>query len=160
MIRHKTILVPTDFRVASLNTLRWALEESNESTVDVVLLYCETLDDSITERLFYSPRRIIDGLLTADYKDAISILRNRFENKLGELRIELFHGKTQPAFDTLLNTLNIDAIYLSTLYRLHRPGRTFDPASYIKQGKVPYYEVAWFPQDVITTEDSLENLFL
>lgn len=160
MIGQLTVLIPTDFRVASLNTLRCALEQIDEPRVNVVLLYCETLDDSITELLFYSPKRIIGDLLTTDFRDAISILINRFENKLGDFQIELFHGKVQSVFDTLLDTLKVDAIYVSTSYQLHLSGRAFDPASYIRRSQAPCYEVAWETQDAITEEDSLENLFL
>jgi len=51
----KTILIPIDFRVASLNTLKYALERSSGSPHRVILIYAEYLEDSITELLFYRP---------------------------------------------------------------------------------------------------------
>ncbi|GAB3503727.1 hypothetical protein GCM10027341_33280 [Spirosoma knui] len=155
-----TILVPIDFRVASLNTLRWALEQVDAPSVNVVLLYCERLDDSITELLFYSPKRIVKDLMTPDFEDAINILINHFENKIGELKIELFHGKVQSTFDTLLDTLKIDKIYLAQFYQLQLPKQAFDPLPYIRKTHIPYREIAWIPQEVLVHQDSLEHLFL
>lgn len=160
MVSPKTILVPTDFRVASLHPLRLALELIEEPAVDVVLLYCQALDDSITELLFYSPARIVRDLSTNDFNDALSILRNRFEQTMGNLRIELFHGHAQATFDTLLDRLNVDAIFLSRSYQLHLSKRAFDPWPYIEQCPVPHYKIG--PQTRVTSaeEDKLENLFL
>ncbi len=160
MNRQKTILVPTDFCVASLNTLKLALEQVEEPKVNVVLLYCEYRDDSITELLFYSPSQIIRGLLTDDFRDAVSMLTNRFENKIGQLRVELFHGHAQATFDMLLDTLNVDAIYFSKVYKLRAAKRSFDPTPYIVNGVVPYYEVEWPSQETASEIDKLENLFL
>ncbi len=154
-----TILIPTDFRVASLHTLRLALELIQEPVVNVVLLHCRTLDDSITDLLFYSPRRIVDDLLTNDFRDAISLISNRFEHKMGKLRIELFHGHAQSTFNVLLETLQIDAIYVPKSYSLHVAKRAFDPLPYIVKCTIPYYRLPWDWQ-YITEEDRLENLFL
>lgn len=156
----KTILIPIDFRVASLNTLRWALEQLEEPRVNVVLLYCKHLDDSITELLFYSPRRIINDLLTDNFKDAIRILSNHFGPKVSKINIELFHGGVQSVFDTLLDTLGVDAIYVATLYRLHCPKRAFDPLPYIRESTIPCHEIAWIPQELPAHEDSLDHLFI
>lgn len=160
MVGQKTILIPTDFRVSSLNTLRLALERLEESSVDVVLLYCETLDASITELLFYSPERIIRDSVTNDFRDALSILMNRFENEIGALTVELFHGHVQSVFDTLLDTLRVDEIYVAKSYRLHLSKRAFDPMPYIERSSVPCYKVAWDQPRVMPEEDKLENLFL
>lgn len=160
MSSQKTILIPTDFRVASLNTLRLALERLDESSVDVVLLHCETLDASITELLFYAPDRMIRDRMTTDFRDALSILMNRFENKIGTLSFELFHGYAQSVFDTLLDTLQVDAVYVAKSYRLHLSKRAFDPMPYIQKSHVPHYELATDRQPVVPEEDKLENLFL
>lgn len=160
MNRQITILVPTDFCVASLNTLRLALEQIAEPTVNVVLLHCEVRDDSITELLFYSPARIVDDLLTDDFREALSILTNRFENKIGQFRIELFHGHVQSVFDTLCDTLKIDAAYFSRSYKQHLSKRAFDATPYIVNGIIPYYEVDWLRQETTFEKDRLENLFL
>jgi hypothetical protein len=156
----KKILVPTDFRVASLHPLRLALELIEEQPVDVVLLYCQTLDDSITELLFYSSTRIIEDVSTADFEDAISILRNRFEYKIGTLQIELFHSHAQHAFDTLLATLGIDAIFIAQSYPLHLGKRAFDPRPYIEKCPVPHYKLGLGQQSDLSEADKLENLFL
>ncbi|GAB3639522.1 hypothetical protein [Spirosoma arcticum] len=155
-----TILISTDFRVASLHTLRLALELIDEPRVDVVLLHCQTLDDSITEMLFYSPTQIIRDLATDDFNDAVSIIRNRFEPKIGNLRIKLFHGYAQSAFDTLLETLKIDSIFIPESYRLHLSNRAFDPWPYVQKCPIPHYQIGSKGHPATAETDKLENLFL
>lgn len=55
----KRILVPIDFQVESLNTLKLALKQHADNEVIVHLVYGELLDESITRMLFYDPARII-----------------------------------------------------------------------------------------------------
>lgn len=160
MNRQKTILIPTDFCVASLNPLRLALEQTPEPAVNVVLLHSRMLDDSITELLFYSPARIIHDLLTDDFREALSMLRNRFGNKFGLLRIELFHGYAQCTFDMLSDTLKIDAIYFSKSYKQQLTQRAFDATPYIIKGVIPYYDVDELWQETTVEKYRLENLFL
>lgn len=161
MIERRKILIPTDFRVSSLHTLRLALEEIDAPKVDVVLLYGTTLDTSITEMLFYSPRRIIADLLTDDFREGISILFNRFESKIGDWQIELFHGYRQRAFDTLLNTLGVDTCYMGRSYPYHLTGDAFDLTPFLQKSVVPCREVDWAHEvDIPFAEDGLESLFL
>ena len=66
----KNILVPIDFQVASLNTMKLALEDREDCEVRVILMYSEFLTDSISDLLFYSPHKIIDAKLTPEFKEA------------------------------------------------------------------------------------------
>lgn len=52
MKHNKNILIPIDFTIESLNTLKFALEENKNEQLTVVLMYATHLSDSITELLF------------------------------------------------------------------------------------------------------------
>ena len=86
------ILLPTDFTVESLLTLKKAMEELPDTDVEAVLLYAEHLSTSITELLFYSPAERRRQLVTSHFEEALTILINRFEKRLLRISIEFFHG--------------------------------------------------------------------
>src|SRR5690606_24867388 len=123
----KTILVPIDFSVASLNTLKLALESSNEKHISAVLIFSELLNDSISDLLFYKPRRIINALIGPEFKEALEILKNRYEGRLMDLQIKLFHGVNKNYLNNFLDANKITHIYIPKAYKLKTIKKSFDP---------------------------------
>ncbi|MBA4852335.1 universal stress protein [Emticicia sp. BO119] len=156
----KTILIPIDFRVASLNTLKYALERSSGSPHRVVLIYAEYLEDSISELLFYRPESKIASKITPEFRNALEVLRNRFEYQITDLSIKLFHNRSRRGLRRFIENQQIDEIYIPQTYRLKMPKKAFDLVSIIRQTFIDYQEVDW-PQDntVASEKDHLEFLF-
>lgn len=156
----KTLLVPTDFSVPSLNALRLALEQVEEDqSVDVVLMYAEWLDDSITELLFYSPKKRIESLKSAVFEEALMILQNRFENRIASIRIELFHGYNTSAFHNFAQANQIDQVVILQDYTFKPAKRGFDPSPLIKKSKLPIQYLVWKDQGTYFEENQLQLLF-
>ncbi len=155
----KTILIPIDFHVESLNTLKLALKQNADSEVQVVLMYCEYLSDSIRDLLFYSPHKRIAELASADFHDAISIIRNRFSTTLISLRIELFHGHNASAFRNFTDGNRIDEIYIPKSYTLKKYKSGFDPGPLIKKSRLPFFEMDWATDTSLSQQDQLGFLF-
>lgn len=137
----KTILVPIDFRVASLNTLKLALEPYSEDPIEVILMYSEYLDDSITELLFYTPNKTVANNITPAFREALEIIRNRFEGKIKYISIELFHGHNKNAIKTFLEANKVDEIYIAKNYQLKMSKRAFDPTPLLKKSSYKIIEV-------------------
>lgn len=157
---HKTILVPTDFCVASLNTLRLALEKNQQGlSLKVVLMYAELLEDSIAELLFYSPEKRINVLKSIEFDEALSILKNRFENRIVEVSLELFHGYNHQAFKHFTDANGIDEIYIPKTYQFNLLSRGFNPMPIIKKSKLPIYELEWQYQGVCLENNQLHLIF-
>ncbi len=157
----ETILVPIDFRVASLNTLKLALESYPGQQVRVVLMYAETLDDSITELLFYTPDKKIKDLTSPEFKEALEVLKNRFEGTIwGDITILLFHGQTSMAFTNFAKANGIDTVFIPQTYRLAPPKKAFDPTSLIRKSAISFREVGWVsPRNTTTEQEQLITLF-
>jgi hypothetical protein len=155
----KTILVPTDFRIESLNTLKLALKQNEQYELKVVLLYAELQSDSITDLIFYSPQKIIQSHITQGFRDAISILQNRFGPVFAGLKIELFHGHTNSAFANFLQARGVSEIYVPGRYSLQATGRAFDPAKLINTSGLPVFKMDWEPAGSLTEADQLHTLF-
>lgn len=156
----KTILIPTDFRVASLNTLKYALEKSSGGSYHVILIYAEYLEDSITELLFYRPESKIASKITPEFRNALEVLRNRFEFQIADLDIKLFHNRSRRGLRRFVENHKIDEIYIPQTYHLKMPRKAFDLVSIIRQTFIDYREIDW-PQDhnVTSEKDHLEYLF-
>jgi hypothetical protein len=155
----KNILIPTDFKIESLNTLKHALEERKREKSTAILMYSEYLSDSISELLFYNPARKIKSLASADFNDATEILINTYESSLHALKIELFNGINKNAFLNFYEAHGIDLIYLPKDYRLKPYKNGFDPIPLIKKSKVEYKEVALVSNRPTTNKDELTQLF-
>ena len=159
MSETKTILVPTDFRVASLNYLKIALENAPDERVNIVLVYAEHQSDAIGELLFYSAEKRIDTLMSPQFREALEVIKNRFEYKLNHLAVQLFHGYTLAAFKNMLEGSGIDAIILPKNYRFDLSGRAFDLVPMIRKVNLPITEIEWQINVNTTGQEQLHTLF-
>ena len=155
----KTILIPIDFRIESLNTLKYALAERKREKSTIILMYSQYISDSITELLFYNPAKVIKALASSDFNDAIAIISNTHECSLHTVKIELFNGLNKNAFLNFHQAHGVDLTYLPKDYCLKPHKNGFDPIPLIKKSKVDYREVAWTSDHPTTTKDELNQLF-
>jgi hypothetical protein len=153
------ILIPIDFRIESLNTLKYALEERRNKKSTIILMYSEYISDSITELLFYDPAKKIKELASSDFNDAIAIINNTHESSLHTIKIELFNGLNKNAFLNFYEAHGIDIIYLPKDYRLKPLKNGFDPIPIIKKSKVAYREVTWSNDYSTSSKNELNQLF-
>ncbi len=151
----KTILIPTDFSVASLNTLRHALEQAKNNRHHIVLLYAEILTDSISDLLFYSRERIISPHITPAFIEALEIIKNRFEKKVSDIEIIPFHGRTMSAMQTFLKANKVDEIFIPPMFSLSTAKQAFDPLPFLKKAGVPVHEIKWGNAMLFSEKDQL-----
>lgn len=154
----KTILVPVDFNVECLNTLKLALRRNEEKLNTVVLMYPYAGTTSITELMFNSPNKVINSLRTREFDDALAIIKNRFAKSVKRIRFELFSGHNNNAFENFVEGNRIDEIYIPKLYKL-KPAKGFNPLPIIKKSKLPVHEIAWDSNIIVYPLDQLGPLF-
>ena len=133
----KTILIPTDLQVGSLNALRSYLVESGPSGTEVVLMHAMFPPDGIADLLFYSPMRTIEGLMGERFREALAVLRNRFEQQLERVEFVAFHGRTRSAFEDFARARRVQEVHLCAGYTFKLHERAFDPGPLIRKGDVP-----------------------
>jgi hypothetical protein len=155
----KKLLIPTDFKIESLNTLKYSLEERKQEKSSVILMYSAYNSDSITDLLFYNPTKIVEALVSSNFNDAINIIKNTYETSIHSFKIELFHGLNLNAFLNFYESHGIDLVYLPKDYCLKPYKNGFDPIPLIKKSKVQYSEVAWTSDQGTSNKDELNQLF-
>ena len=155
----KKILIPIDFKIESLNTLKYCLEERKKEKSSIILMYSAYNSDSITEVLFYNPVKIVEALISSNFKDAINIIKNTYESSFDSFKIELFHGLNTKALLNFYDAHGIDLVYLPKDYCLKPFKNGFDPIPLIKKSKVEFKEVAWTRENDLAYKDDLNQLF-
>lgn len=155
----KTILIPIDFTIASLYTLRQALEHYETTQVKIVLMYADRLNDSITDLLFDSSYKKILTYTSPEFQEALYILKNRFETLVQSIRIEMFHGNNVNAFKNFIGGNHINMIYIPKGYDLKLKSKGFDPIPLIKKSRMPFQEIEWISRSNNTDPDQLNSLF-
>lgn len=155
----RSILIPTDLSVNSLKTLKHALNESGPEALNIMLVFPYMQPTGIGELLFYSPSKTLRSLQSDDFKDALEVLRNRYENKVASLRVELFQGRTQRALDDLLQVNNVQEIHLPEEHvkLIHPQG--FDIMPMLQASAVRKQVHHWEPAPMHLSEDRLQVLF-
>lgn len=155
----KRILVPIDFSIESLKTLKTALHDLHDTKADIILMYAEYTSSSISALLFYSPEKRLQVLLKPEFKEALTILKNRYEGVIDTISIDFFHGYGVTAFKNYVEGNQIDTIYLPKQYTLRPLADGFNPVPIIKKSKLPYREADWTPSTRTSQEEQLSQLF-
>lgn len=155
----KNLLIPTDFRVESLNVLKHALEQCSGHTVNVTLFYAGLPGNTLTDLLFYSQRDILNSLTHPEFEQALAVIRNCYENCLGSLTIQLLQGDHDAALEGLVLRNNISEIYVPRDYRLTEHPGSFNPVPLLKKYPLPVHEVAWTPSVGRDGQNQLSSLF-
>lgn len=158
----KKIIVPTDFSVESLSVLRLALQDlKHDEQADVLLVHGMRAEDSITELLFFSKRKLIESLTNDAFNEACKILGNKFSERINSFRIDIFRGFTQRAFDTYVDAERVDIIYMaaSTSEMRQVTNGSFDVRPFIRHSQVPVREVS-LNEIPVLEKGMLAELFL
>ncbi|MDI9256042.1 MULTISPECIES: hypothetical protein [Flavobacterium] len=133
----KTILIPTDFTVKSLNVLKTILVNSqNTDTFNILLVHGISLNDSIRDLLFYSKSEQIESLTNPEFQEACEVIKNKFGQQIASLRIDLFSGYNLAAFENYLEGNKVDAIFTCERKSLLINKNSFDLSQFIDKCSV------------------------
>lgn len=134
---YRTILLPTDFTVNSLNLAKKIIEKESVEKVDFVFIHGIHLTDSISDLLFFSKETVIEKLSNDEFNKSCNVFHQLYSEKINSLKIELFTGFTQSAFNNLLSALKIDEIYLPEQFPLVLThAMSADLTKYLKRANV------------------------
>lgn len=155
----KTVLIPTDFTIESLNLFKYVVQTA-EDDCHVVFVHCLSPSESMIDLLFVGNDTLIGRMAGRDFKEACAILRNRSDAHRITDTIELFKGKTISAFQNFLDGFGIDEIVAPLSYRFQRPSnRSIDPVPFIRESQRPVIEVDWPDSSSLPEKNQLAELF-
>ena len=130
----KTILIPTDFTVQSLNVLKTILANNETTqTFDVILLHGVSLSDSIRDLLFFSKAEQLDSLTNDEFDEACEVIKNKFDSQINSLRTDIFSGHNRSAFNNFLEGNKVEHIFISDQKPTLTNRKSFDLTPYIEK---------------------------
>jgi hypothetical protein len=154
----KTILIPTDFSIESLNLFKHCAQHAHEP-LNIVFVHGLALSDSIFDLLFYNRKVLIQKLTNPDFEDACRILTNKYVGKINSIQFEIFSGATQSAFQNFLEGNRITEILIPKTYKLRLTGRSFDVLPYLQASAHPKHEVEWQHAETAPERNQLAEIF-
>ncbi|GEC78385.1 hypothetical protein [Flavobacterium aquatile] len=156
----KTVLIPTDFTVQSLNILKSVLS-TNESNVklDIILLHGLSLNDSIRDLLFSSKYQQIESLTTPEFEEACEVIKNKFDSQISSLRIDLFTGYNVAAFNNYLEGNRVVDIYVSDKKPVFTNKKSFDLSRFIEKSSANVITVDAIPNANFSEKGKVAEVF-
>ena len=161
----KTILIPTDFTVESLNLLKIALQNNSASDekLRIILVYGQWTSSSITELLFYSKGKILEKLENAEFKCSCKMLLGKYEEIIEHMSIDIFSGTNQNAFENYLEGNQVTEAYISTNYKFKlQNNSSFNLIPFFTKSKLNLVEINWdsvSAEQVESRKNELSALF-
>jgi hypothetical protein len=155
----KTIMVPTDFTMESLNLFKYVMQ-TTAVDVHVIFLHCMAPTDSIMELLFSGSKDLPESFITRDFKEAISIIKNRYGSHRSTEVVEVFKGRTHASFMNFLDGNKIDEIIVPKEYKFIKTrSNSVDPMTFIKDITRRVVEVSWTGSKSTPGKNQLADLF-
>jgi len=106
----KTVLIPTDFELASLDCLSEVTNRYYPEKLNIILVHMVKMTDSITELLMLSKRRVEYENITDEFKETFNDFKQNNNHLVSGIRIEFFYGNTIAAFENFLEANDVDEI--------------------------------------------------
>ena len=119
----KSILIPTDFSIKSLQLVRAAVERFPGTQLDITLVHALEPDHSISGLLMMTKRLGVHQLYTPEFTEACEVLRNKYASAVSRIRVEFYYGVTKRYLKDFLEARNVEAILFAGDYALKLPSK-------------------------------------
>jgi hypothetical protein len=130
----KTVLIPTDFELASLKYLPEVTNRYYPQKLNIVLVHMIKMTDSITELLMLSRRRTEYKKITPEFLKVFNDFKTNHSDVIENIRIEFFYGSTVAAFKNFLEANAIEEVINVTNYEFKLPTKqSIDPTALINK---------------------------
>lgn len=140
----ENIIVPIDFTVESLFTVKKFLQHNPETECNLLLVHGYRMPLSITELLFFSKAAQLRKLAGNEFEEAVTILKNKYAQKRVTICIDLFLGYNQASFQNFIAGYTITQAAIPKSYRLKTAGGNgFDIMKFIKKSDLKVTEFDW-----------------
>jgi hypothetical protein len=156
----KHVLIPTDFSIRSLRVVHGVVERFGGEPLNIVMMHAVQMPTSIMDLMMLSRRSSHQDLITADYKDACEIIRNKYSSTIQSLKTEFLIGNSKGLFKNFLLYNNIDVIVCAAKEEFRKAGEnSYNPMELIKKSKYPVHYVSLTPRKEKFLVSAMSELF-
>ncbi len=139
-----TILIPTDFKVSSLEPLKALLQFQPEDSLNVFLVHGIYLSNSISDLLFFDQSDLKIEMAGKEFLKNLYDLEKELSPKITSIQVIFFSGFTQSSFDQFTETNRIDRIIIP--YELNfdwSHKKSMDVIPFLHKSKIQKQLIAW-----------------
>jgi hypothetical protein len=108
----KHVIIPTDFSIASLQTVHDVMRYFDGRRVKITLLHLVYLPDSIPHLPFRRHTRQSANDIPTEFKQACEIIANKYDGDLVALRPVIQCGETRAYMENLFDGLKADMVFI------------------------------------------------
>jgi hypothetical protein len=106
----KTLLIPTDFKLESLNAVSRLVETHYPEKLNIVMVHLLGITDAMGELALLSRRSAEYRLISDEFYNTCTRLKQHHTDTIENIGITFFYGYTMAAFRNFLDANAIDAI--------------------------------------------------
>jgi hypothetical protein len=106
----KTILIPTDFKLESLNAVSRLVETLQPQKLNIVMVHLLAITDCMGELELLSRRSAEYRLISDEFYNTCTRLKQQHPEVIEKIDITFFYGYTMAAFRNFLDAQQVDAI--------------------------------------------------
>ena len=106
----KTLLIPTDFKLRSLNAVSRLVDKYYPEKINIVMVHLLGVTDAMGELEMLSRRSVEYRLISDEFYASCSRLKKQFPDQIENINITFFYGYTMAAFRNFLEANDVDAI--------------------------------------------------
>ncbi|MES2808917.1 MAG: hypothetical protein V4619_09855 [Bacteroidota bacterium] len=106
----KTLLIPTDFNLESLNAVSRLVETLQPQKLNIVMVHLLGITDCMGELELLSRRSAEYRLISADFYNTCTRLKQQHADVIEKIDVTFFYGYTMAAFRNFLEAQQVDAI--------------------------------------------------
>jgi hypothetical protein len=112
----KTLLIPTDFNLKSLDCIAGLTQRYYPEKVNIVLVHMMKITDCAQELQMLSRRSAEYQHISQDFYNTCAKLKQKHANSINNIRIEFFYGSTVAVFKNFLEANQVDTIVMLENY--------------------------------------------
>jgi len=116
LITMKTLLIPTDFNLKSLNCIAGLTKRYSPEKLNIVLVHMMKITDNMQELLMLSRRSTEYQHISQDFYNTCTLLKQKHADAINNIRIEFFYGSTIAVFKNFLEANEVDTIVMLENY--------------------------------------------
>lgn len=139
-----TILIPTDFKISSIEPLRSLLQFQKEESIRVILAHGIYLSNSISDLLFFDQNDLKIEMAGREFLTKIYDLEKEMGSKVKSIQVSFFTGFTQNAFEQFTEGNRVDKIIIPYELKFdwsHK--KSMDILPFLRKSKITKQLVAW-----------------
>lgn len=136
------VIIPTDFSVKSLSFIVEFLKNNPLEAYNIVLIHGYDVPQTVSDLLFFSKSKLLKKLQTNEFKDALLIIKNRFESNIKSISFDFITNDSKPYINNYLQIQNQNIIVSIENYTMQfKDKNSFDINYILKNNPITNYKI-------------------